>query len=328
MTVFRNQLPKDLVERMLPAVVKHLSAQSAVVHTYAGICIEKTVMVRESAAQGIRAARFDPAALRAHLLPAVEPILQTIAAQRGIPMNEYLMRALARIFSFLKMQAGDAAMPTLRPLSSIILAVAENPSNPVFNHNLFEAMAAILKIVVPAQTDAVEAVLLPVCGQILERNVADFLPYTFQILGLLLDGTQSVKPLYQNLFARLLTPDLWRAQANIPGLVRLMRAYFGKHAVFADTLRSSMQSILERFQFCLCNRKTEAAAFELLRTIFGQLPFEIYQTYVQTLMTVLLTRLQSKPSPRLQKDFVITMSLFVYKDPALSLPGVLGQIQA
>lgn len=89
-----------------------------------------------------------------------------------------------------------------------------------------------------------------------------------------------------------------------------------------------MQSILERFQFCLCNRKTEAAAFELLRTIFGQLPFEIYQTYVQTLMTVLLTRLQSKPSPRLQKDFVITMSLFVYKDPALSLPGVLGQVQA
>eukprot|EP00971_Amphidinium_carterae_P061011 1207478-Amphidinium_carterae.2 len=42
-----------------------------------------------------------------------------------------------------------------------------------------------------------QAVLLPVLGRTLEENVTDFLPYSFQILGLLLDAAPSVKPLYQ-----------------------------------------------------------------------------------------------------------------------------------
>jgi len=212
-------------------------------------------------------------------------------------------------------------------LAAILTAMSANPSNPVFNHNLFEAIASIVKVCVPAQPDAVENVLLPCFGQILERNVVDFLPYTFQILGLLLDATPSVKPLYLELFGRLLAGELWRSQANVPGLIRLFRAYFCKHAVFAELLRTHMQGILERFQFVLCNRKTESTAIDLVNVMFLHLPLEFYQQHLKTLITVLLTRLQSTKSPKFQRDFVVSCSLFIHRQPNNVLPAVLNEIQ-
>merc|ERR1712232_845483 len=182
------------------------------------------------------------------------------------------MRAVARIFSFLKQHAVEPGLMTLDPLAKILVAMSANPSNPVFNHNLFEAVASIVRVCASSHPDRVEAPMLPALGQVLEKNVVEFLPYTFQILGLLLDATSSVKPLYQELFGRLLHVDLWRAHANIPGLVRLLRAYFCKHATFVDLLRSSMQTVLERFQFVLCNRRTESSAMELLNTMYMHLP--------------------------------------------------------
>eukprot|EP00434_Breviolum_minutum_P040292 symbB.v1.2.035799.t1/scaffold4903.1/size33184/3 len=233
----------------------------------------------------------------------------------------------------------------LGPLSAILIAMAANPSNPVFNHNLFEAVASIVKVCVPTQPDTVENTLLPPFGQILERNVVDFLPYTFQIMGLLLDAltlkhhrplcrmiltsskaSPRVKPLYTELFGRLLTPELWRAQANVPGLIRLLRAYFTKHAVFAELLRSNMQAILERFQFVLMNRKTEVAALDLLNAMYQYLPIEFYQQFLKTLVTVLLTRLQSSKSPKFKRDFVVSCSLCIHKNQAVI--AVFNEIQA
>jgi len=327
-TVFRNQLPREQIGAILPSICRHIAtADSPVVHTYAAICIEKLLTVKDKTAQGQQVLRYDAASMRGSLLPMVEPILQIIAGNKGIPMNEYLMRVTARIFSFLKDQGAETGLATLRPLSAILIAMSANPSNPIFNHNLFEAIASIVKVCVPMQPDAVEGVLLPCFGQILERNVTDFLPYTFQILGLLLDASPKVKPLYQELFARLLNPELWRAQANVPGLIRLFRAYFNKHGGFAELLRGHMQAILERFQFVLCNRKTETSAFDLLNAMILHLPVEFYQLHFKTLLTVLLTRLQSSKSPKTQKDFVIWCSLCVHKQPDNMYVNALNEIQ-
>lgn len=325
-TVFRNQLPREQIGAILPAVCKHITADNPVVHTYAAICLEKLIAVRDKNAQGQAVLRYDPASMSGSLLQVVDPILQIIASMKGIAMNEYLMRTVARIFAYLKQHGAQKGLATLGPLGQILVAMSANPSNPVFNHNLFEAIASIVKVCVPVQPDAVEGALLPSLGQILERNVADFLPYTFQILGLLLDASPSVKPLYQGLFARLLTVELWRAQANVPGLVRLLRAYFSKHAAFAELLRTHMQAILERFQFVLCNRKTESSAFELLNAMYMHLPADFIQPHFKTLMTVLLTRLHSGKSPKLQRDFVISCSLCLHRNSA-NLPQVLNEIQ-
>lgn len=330
-TVFRNQLPREVVGSVLQSVCKHIAAESAVVHTYAAICIEKLLTVKERNGQGnVVGPRYQPAEVKDCVLQMVNPILQIIAQGKGVPQNEYLMRCLARVFSFLKEHGAEAGLTNLRPLGQIVIAMSQNPTNPIFNHNLFEAIASIVKVCVPVRPDDVESVLLPAFEQILERNVTDFLPYTFQILGLLLDATSSVKPLYQSLFARLLAVELWRSQGNVPGLIRLLRAYFTKHSLFAQLLDQHMQSILERFQFVLHNRKTESHAFDLVNAMYTHLPLALYQKYFQTLVTLLLTRLQSSKSPKFQRDFVVSMSLFMHRDtnPAPGvLPGVLNSIQ-
>eukprot|EP00403_Amphidinium_massartii_P029859 CAMPEP_0178390178 /NCGR_PEP_ID=MMETSP0689_2-20121128/10510_1 /TAXON_ID=160604 /ORGANISM="Amphidinium massartii, Strain CS-259" /LENGTH=939 /DNA_ID=CAMNT_0020010675 /DNA_START=68 /DNA_END=2887 /DNA_ORIENTATION=+ len=330
LTVFRTQLPKDQVGAMLPAICKHITAPMPVVHTYAAITVEKLLSVKErmgSLPIGQAPLRYDAASLAPHLLQMIDPILQLIASGRGIPQNEYLMRALARIFSFLKQQGAEAGLAKLPALAAIVAAMADNPSNPVFNHNLFEAIASIVKVTAASRPDAVEAALLPVLGQTLERNVTDFLPYAFQILGLLLDAAPAAKPLYQDLFGRLLAPELWRSQANCPGLVRLLRAYFAKHTAFAELLRSNMQALLERFQFLLNNRKTEASAMDLLNCMYMQLPLELYQQYFRTLVTVVLTRLQAGKSPQFKKLAVVSFSVFVHKHPNNVLPQVFSEIQ-
>jgi len=257
----------------------------------------------------------------------VQPMLQIIATSKGIPMNEYIMRLVARIFAFLGPLGAEAGLKTLGPLAQILIAMSANPTNPVFNHNLFEAIASIAKVCVPTQPDPVEAALLPAFGQIMERNVTDFLPYTLQIFGLLLDASQSVKPLYQELFGRLLQTELWRAHANIPGLVRLLRAYFAKHQTFGELIRQNMQGILERFQFILMNRKTETAAIDLFNAMISQLPLEFYQAHLRTIMTVLLTRLQSTQSPKFKRDFVVSCSLLSHRQPNPVLSSVLNEIQ-
>jgi len=326
--VFRNQLAREQVGLVLQSICKLVASPSPVVHTYAANCLELLISVRDKSAQGQVALRYDAASMRPSLLQVVDPILQTIASMKGIEMNEYLMRTVARIFTFLKQQGAEAGLATLRPLATILVAVSANPSNPMFNHNLFEAIASIVKVCAPMQPDAVENALLPSLGQILERNVADFLPYTFQTLGLLLDASPSAKPMYQDLFARLLTAELWRAQANVPGLVRLLRAYFMKHTIFAELLRTHLQAILERFQFILCNRKTESSAFDLLNAMYMHLPLELYGQHLKTLLTVLLTRLQSGKSAKLHRDFVVSCSLFMHRSSnGTALSQTLHEIQ-
>jgi exportin-2 (importin alpha re-exporter) len=320
-----------VIGSVLQSICKHITAENAVVHTYAAICIEKLLTVKERNGQGtVVGTLYKPAEMKDSVLQMVQPILQIIAQGKGVPQNEYLMRCLARIFSFLKEQGAEAGLANLRPLGQIVLAMSQNPTNPIFNHNLFEAIASIVKVCVPLRPDDVEAVLLPVFQQILEKNVTDFLPYTFQILGLLLDATSSVKPLYQSLFSTLLNVELWRSPGNVPGLIRLLRAYFTKHSLFAQLLDQHMQSILERFQFILQNRKTESHAFDLVNAMYIHLPLALYQNYFQTLVTLLLTRLQSSKSPKFQKDFVVSFSLFMHRDPNPApgvLPGVFNAIQ-
>jgi len=327
-SVFRNQLPRDQVGAALPAICRHVTSESPVVHTYAGICLDHLTRVRDKGPQGAFVPRYDPASMRVSLLQVVEPILQIIVTHKGIPMNEYLMRTVARIFTFLKQQGAEAGLNTLSHLAAILIAMSSNPSNPVFNHNLFEAIASVVKVCAPAQPDVVEGKLLPALGQTLEKNVVDFLPYTFQILGLLLDASPTAKPLYQELFGRLLNPELWRAQANVPGLIRLLRAYFCKHTAFAELLRAQMLAVLERFQFVLCNQRTEGSALDLLNSMYQHLPLDFYQTHIKTLLTVLLTRLQKKgTNTQLKKGFVISCSLFLHRNSTNLLPSILNEIQ-
>ncbi len=331
-TIFRNQLTKNQVIQLIPAVVKHVGSNSAVVHTYAANCIERILSVkdRDPATNKLRN-RFQAAELKDSLRAAIPPLiarLTNLNDTNALLLNEYLMRCLMRIFSFLGKEAVDLAVDSLQKLAALCDAVAKNPSNPLFNHYLFETIASIVRVAVPAHVQQVEASLLPVCAKILETNVVDFIPYAFQILGLLLDHTTNVHQIYLQLFATCLKPDLWKSPANVPGLVRLFKAYFIKHAAFRDTLNQNLQQIVDCFRFVLGHKKIFSSAFDMLNNMFRYVPFDIYQSKLQEIIQTCLTRLQRKPSPKLKKDFVISMSLLEHKQQTHVVPKVFESIQA
>ena len=73
---------------------------------------------------------------------------------------------------------------------------------------------------------------------------AEFIPYVFQVLALLLEmhAEGAISAPYLALFAHLLQPSLWSRDGNIPPLARLLEAYISKgiQQLEADKLVSSM----------------------------------------------------------------------------------------
>lgn len=62
-------------------------------------------------------------------------------------------------------------------------------------------------------------------------SLAEFLPYVFQVMSLLLEiHSNSIPSSYMALFPHLLQPVLWERTGNIPPLVRLLQAFLEKGA--------------------------------------------------------------------------------------------------
>ncbi|EER11374.1 Exportin-2, putative [Perkinsus marinus ATCC 50983] len=257
--VFRHHLPAEQLSRALPLIANHIRTPVTVLHTYAAHCLTVLLLLKGPSKQH----KIPLESLKQHILPTVEPCLQILAA--GGSQSAYEMKLVM--------------------LHQILRVVAANPSDAVFNHYLFEAIASIVHTVLqfaPAQHGEVESALLPVISFILEQNVADFIPYCFQILGLLLDSgdssTSAAGPqIYGALFDRLLTDSLWRTVANVPGLIRLLTSYFKENAQFGEQITRNLQTILLRFQYVLNHRKIEMQAFDLIAAMFRYLPFGVYK---------------------------------------------------
>merc|ERR550532_3925663 len=83
--LFRTQLSIEHVAAVFPAILQHVTSEDPVVHTYAAICIEKVLTVREHNPQGLTTLRYNPGSLGQILLQAVDPILQIVLSGKGIP---------------------------------------------------------------------------------------------------------------------------------------------------------------------------------------------------------------------------------------------------
>ena len=136
--------------------------------------------------------------------------------------------------------AGDGMGPYVTTcvdeLKGHLSRVCENPSNPSFNHYMFEAIAALVRSLCTTSAqavDAFEAMLFPPFQYVLQKDVSEFTPYVFQILAQLLECRPGLSAAYMSLLPPILAPTMWERPANTPALVRLVCAYIqvGKDAV-------------------------------------------------------------------------------------------------
>ncbi|CAG0917110.1 unnamed protein product [Notodromas monacha] len=325
--VFRSLLDAELVRSAIPPMVQHLSAKSIVSHSYAASAIEKILAMPEKIVSA------------ADLVSVMEPLLKNLFAileVEGSKENEYAMLAIMRVLACL----GDEVVPILAPLLPILLAklaaAAQNPKNPRYNHYLMEALCCSIQAACKANPgaacDTFEASLFPVFQEILQKDVAEFVPYVFQILALLLEMRKKYKLAlpdpYMALLGMLLLPDVWETHGNIPPLSRLLRGFvnLGEDRVVSA---EKVPEFLRIFQRLIASKKFDGEGFYLVSTILempqGQ---SILHQHFRQIFTLIFTRLTQGRTPKFSKHLIVFASHFVTCLSPEALIEVIDGLQA
>jgi exportin-2 (importin alpha re-exporter) len=307
-TTFRTQIPKHLTLELMPQLIGFLVAESNVVHSYAALAIEKLLAIKDG-----KQSRYTGS----DLTPFLQPLFINLFGALKLPEsqeNAYVMRCIMRVLSIADI--GPFAPQCLGELANILMVVCKNPSNPSFNHYLFEAVAALLRNACekdPGQVATFENQLFPVFQAVLEQDVTEFAPYVFQIMAQLIESRRPPLPqIYIAFFPPLLTPLLWQRQANVPGLVRLLQAYLQKAPQEINKENQLMQ-VLGVFEKLVASKNTDHQGFFILNTVVENLSYEALSPFMAQIWNILFSRLQYRSTGKFIKSLIIFASLFSVK---------------
>ena len=328
-SVFRNQLPKDVVLAVMPRVVHLLRAPYVVVQSYAGHTIERVLACKDPATNAPVYTAKDVLAFGKDIM------VNAFAALATNRENDYVVKAVMRVVVVGQEHVADYAADVIAKLNEILMEIARNPTNPAFNHYLFETVAAFVRFVSPKTgVTKFEEMLFPVFGHIMQNEVVEFMPYVFQLMSQLLElrpanSVEQLPETYVAIFGMLTkTTDLYQNAGNVPALSRLLSAYVLKagDAIFAnaDTLRAFLGVI----QYLVSTGHHASHAFDLLADVVQNVPFSVIQSQFTALLTVLLTKLQNTKAAKFRQDLVHWFSVVtVVLGPTVLLEAI-DSIQA
>ncbi|KAI4498822.1 hypothetical protein M0802_005997 [Mischocyttarus mexicanus] len=323
---FRSVLPQELVIGSLPQLVRHLSATSLVVHTYAACAIDRILSMRH---------RDNTTLVKGNdLMPLAPELFKGLFAcltQPGSEENEYVMKAIMRSFGILQENIISFLADLLPKLTEKLTMVAKNPTRPNFNHYLFETLSLSIKFVCKSSPDAVlsfEQILFPVFQEILQQDTLEFIPYVFQILALFLElrTTQEIPDPYMALFPCLLAPVLFERQANIHPLNRLLQAYVshGSQLIIAQDRTSGLLGV---FQKLIASKVNDREGFLLLQCIIEHFPANTLEPYMKQIFVLLFQRLSSSKTTKFVQGLIIFFAHYIMTYNATSLINIIDQIQ-
>uniref|UniRef100_A0A0B7B1D2 Exportin-2 n=2 Tax=Arion vulgaris TaxID=1028688 RepID=A0A0B7B1D2_9EUPU len=321
--VFRNQLPPVVIQSAVPNLIRYLSAQPVVVHTYAANALERLFVVKVNGVGVITSDQIQPFAgeLMTSLFGAME--------MPGSTENEYIMKAIMRTMSLLQDHIITMIPELLQGLKAKLLLVSKNPSKPHFNHYLFECMCVAIRSACRNHPEAVttfEAVLFQPFTEILQHDVQEFIPYVFQILSMLIElHSGKIPETYMALFPHLLAPVLWERPGNIPPLVRLIQAYIhkGSDQIEADKLNG----LLGVFQKLNASKSHDHEGFYLLNYIIEFMPRSLVTPYLKQVFLLLFQRLSNSKTTKFIKSMLVFFCLYAIKYGASSLVEIVDGIQ-
>eukprot|EP01027_Heterolobosea_sp_BB2_P009671 GEZU01014244.1.p1 GENE.GEZU01014244.1~~GEZU01014244.1.p1 ORF type:complete len:683 (-),score=211.25 GEZU01014244.1:922-2970(-) len=139
MTTFRIQIPKDVMLSIFPNIIELLRSNSRVVHTYAAGLIERLLVLRDQ-----KTPRFTKADLKPFLATLLTNLFGALKLD-NFAENEYVMKAIMRVCTVAQEEIASYLRNCLVALTNVLGIVCKNPSNPTFNHYLFESYAALIK---------------------------------------------------------------------------------------------------------------------------------------------------------------------------------------
>ncbi|TFK45700.1 importin alpha re-exporter [Heliocybe sulcata] len=308
---FRAQLSKEQLLAVLPLLQQHLSSDNPVCYTYAAVAIERILFVRKGTQLLFTQAdvrEFAPA-----LLDILLSRIESGGSAQKVAENDYLMRCAMRVIVTARQTLTPVYQQVLSRLVNILGIISQNPSNPSFDQYIFESISALIRFVVAGNPDTLsvfEETLFGPITVIMQQDVEQYIPYIFQLLAQMLALHRAGAPTaYRGLLQVLVQPPVWGQKGNVPGLVKLLRAFLQKDTAYMVESGSYVRVMAVVQQRLIHNRSTEAWAFELLEAIIGNIPGSSMKQYFRALVIDLLTRMQANKTDRFV--YMVTR-LFLY----------------
>ncbi|PIA33874.1 hypothetical protein AQUCO_03900017v1 [Aquilegia coerulea] len=322
--MFRNQIPKNVVIALMPDVVRFLTSESNVVHSYAASCIEKLLLVKDVGGR--------PRYTSSDISPFLPILMNNLFSALKFPDSEenpYVMKCIMRVLGVADV-SGGVANKCINDLTRVLDEVCKNPKNPIFNHYLFEAVAGLIRRACEKDSSPIsvfEASLFHIIQKILAEDVTEFRPYAFQLLAQLVEYIRPpIRQTYMQVFELLLSPDSWKRSADVPALVRLLQAYL-KKAPHELNQQETLSRVLGIFSRLVSVSSTEELGFYVLNTVIENLGYDVITPYVAHIWNALFTRLHSHPTGKFVKSLVIFMSLFLIKHGPTALVESINAVQ-
>nr|SZF06440.1 exportin-2 [Psoroptes ovis] len=331
--VFRNQLPlNEIFLPMLPHIIRHLQSPIVVIHSYAAICIEKLLTLRDPNNTQMPLVKVEN--IQQYSLQLLEGLFN-IWQFNGSSENDYSIKAILRIFSLLRENLLPYFNILLPKLAEKITLVSKNPSKPNFNHYLFETLSLSIRIGCEKNKSSMhsfENILFPIIQTILIQDIQEFTPYVFQILALLLenyDNNEMILPPnspYSELFPFLLVPLLWERNANYEPLTRLIQAYIKCSS--NDIIKlGKLQALLGVFQKLISMRSSDHFGFRIINYLIIFMDSTALMPLMKQVFFVLFQRLTHAKTSKFIGSLLVFFSLFTHKFGAKNLYDMIESLQ-
>lgn len=314
--IFRNQLTKDQLLSVFPLLITHLNNDNPVIFTYAAITIEKLLSMTSFNENDNHQPIFNRFDIQSYLNDMLTNLFRLINSNPDkspvkLSENEFLIKTIMRILNTVEDSLNrDFKVLIINQLLSILKIISKNPANPRFSHYTFESLGLLIKYTPDSDIKDLINLILPNLLTILNDDVQEFVPYSFQILAFLLEKLPKVdgQPLpeeYKSLIKPLLSPSLWQFRGNIPGITRLLIAIVKfDHSIFSGS-DQSMTPLLGIFQKLIASKVNEVHGFELLENILLYIPVQSLQKYLKDIAVLLLTRLKNSRTDKFLKRFIV-----------------------
>merc|ERR1712061_329975 len=169
-----------------------------------------------------------------------------------------------------------------------------------------------------AKVGQFEAQLMGPFFKILEMDhAAEFHPYIYQIIGLMLRIRNEVTANYESLFDKLLETSLWNNDGNIVAISGTFADYLRlvDVAKFIDQRR--LTGMLGIYQHLLSKRTQDYHAFRILNAIFQYIPLPQLGPYLKEIVELVCIRIRHKKSTALCCNFVVSLSILIIKSQGM-----------
>ncbi|CCW68184.1 unnamed protein product, partial [Phytomonas sp. Hart1] len=321
-TTFRNHIDPTLIPTLIASLPRWLSTNDWVLMSYSAHMCERMMLVQFNNQYVVTEAVFRPLAIT---------VLQALclAIQQTEQPNAYLARCLMRIFLKVPGAVAPYAGDVVMALNTVIQKGCRNPSNPIFNHCVFEVLSKCIALQ-PDQVQIYEQILWDTIRYILTNDVLEFVPYVLQILSQLLRshpaGEKEPPEYYRDLLEPLMQQSLYEQKGNIPAAVCLLTEFTEHYAEYVHRTGGTLK-LLNIFHFLVYLKNYDHEGLSILTSLMLSYPPDVMGNYLTAALQVLLQRLHAAKTPKYVRILIIFLSITVCVRSAEDLVHRMEEIQ-